>query len=360
MAIAAVRVRPPLWVHSPMIDLRSDTITKPSLGMLKAITSAEVGDDVFSEDPTISRLEEMLADRFGMEAGLFCPSGTMTNQIAVMTHTKPGDEVICEFNCHVNFYEQGGMARNAGVSVNPIFGNRGVFTASDLKAKLRPIDEHFPKTKLVLAENTCNRGGGKVFPYPLLKEIRAVCDENNLKFHLDGARLYNAIVATSNSENDFGRIFDSISICLSKGLGCPVGSVLLGTYSFIDEARRARKVLGGGMRQAGVLAAAGIYAVENNIDRLTVDNKWAAEVGKILEQLSFVESILAPETNILIFKVIEDLSAEQVVNQLAKEGICCFAVGENKIRFVFHLDISNEQFNDLKEVLKQFEPVQNV
>lgn len=339
-----------------MIDLRSDTVTKPSAEMLKAMVNADLGDDVFGEDPTVTLLETELAKRFGMEAGLFCPSGTMTNQIAVMTHTVPGNEVICEYNCHVNFYEQGGMARNAGVSVNPIFGDRGVFTAADVEDKLRPVDDHFPTTKLVLVENTCNRGGGKVFPLENIKAIRKTCDANGLKLHLDGARIFNAIVASGVDPETYGQQFDSISICLSKGLGCPIGSVLVGSTAFIKKARRVRKVLGGGMRQAGIVAGAGIFALNNNIDRLSDDHARAKEIGQLLYGLRFVDSVLEPETNILVFKVKEEFDATVIATQLEKVGIGCFAVGENRIRFVFHLDISEASYSELKKLLRDFMP----
>lgn len=325
-----------------MIDLRSDTVTKPSSKMLEAMVSANLGDDVFGEDPTVNLLESKLASRFGMDAGLFCPSGTMTNQIAVMAHTNPGEEVICDVNCHVNFYEQGGMSRNSGVAVNTINGDRGVFSAEMVKAKLRPTDIHFPTTKLVLAENTCNRGGGKIFPYENLQSIKGLCNEHDLKFHLDGARLYNAVVAAEITEQSYGQLFDSISICLSKGLGCPAGSVLLGEKSFINQARRARKVLGGGMRQAGILAAAGIYAIENNVDRLKEDHERAKSAAELLKSCQFVDSVLEPETNILVFKIINDLNANDVVTEFESAQVGCFSVGENRIRFVFHLGISDE------------------
>ncbi|MFT4526723.1 MAG: threonine aldolase [Bacteroidia bacterium] len=340
-----------------MIDLRSDTVTKPSSKMLEAMASAELGDDVFQEDPTVNLLEKSLANRFGMEAGLFCPSGTMTNQIAVMVHTNPGDEVICDVNCHVNYYEQGGMSRNAGVAVNAIDGNRGVFDAETVREKLRPIDVHFPSTKLVLAENTCNRGGGKVFPYKNLKEIRDLCSDHDLKFHLDGARLYNAIVASGISEAQYGRLFDSISICLSKGLGCPAGSVLLGNEQFIYQARRVRKVLGGGMRQAGILAAAGLYAIENNVERLEKDHVRAKSVAETLKSCRFVDSVLEPETNILVFKVNNELDANQVVVTLKENEIGCFMVGNNSIRFVFHLDISETDMKRINQSLLKVDSV---
>ena len=340
-----------------MIDLRSDTVTKPSSKMLEAMVSANLGDDVFEEDPTVNLLETKLASRFGMEAGLFCPSGTMTNQIAVMAHTNPGDEVVCDVNCHVNYYEQGGMSRNAGVAVNTIDGDRGVFTADMVGKKLRSTDVHFPTTKLVLAENTCNRGGGKVFPYEELQGIRNLCTEQDLKFHLDGARLYNAIVESGITEDGYGQLFDSISICLSKGLGCPVGSVLLGEEPFIYQARRIRKVLGGGMRQAGILAAAGLYAIENNIVGLHEDNERAKSVAELLKTCRFVDSVLEPETNILVFKVIDDLSAKDVVTKLESLEVGCFQVGENRIRFVFHLDISEEDMSNLENTLKELDSV---
>ena len=340
-----------------MIDLRSDTVTKPSSKMLEAMVSADLGDDVFAEDPTVITLEDTLANRFGMDVGIFCPSGTMTNQIAVMTHTNPGDEVICDVNCHVNFYEQGGISRNAGVAANLIEGDRGVFNAEMVKNKLRPTDLHFPTTKLVLAENTCNRGGGKVFPYESLQGIKDICSENKLKFHLDGARLYNAIVASGISELEYGQLFDSISICLSKGLGCPVGSVLLGDEEFIHKARRVRKVLGGGMRQAGILAAAGLYALDNNVKRLSLDHERARLIADTLTSCEFVESVLEPDTNILVFKVVSGLNADVVSAKFNEHGVGCFSVGDNRIRFVFHLDISEGDISSLDETIRKMDSV---
>ena len=251
-----------------IIDLRSDTVTKPTPAMLKAMVSAKVGDDVFGEDPTINELERLSADMFGMEAGLFCPSGTMTNQIAIKCHTQPGDEVICDESAHVYQYEGGGIAFNSSASVKLLYGDRGRINAEQVKAAINPDDSHKSRTSLVCLENTSNRGGGSCYNFSEIKAIKKVCTENSLILHLDGARLWNALIAKKETPKQYGEVFDSVSICLSKGLGCPVGSVLVGNKDFIKKARRIRKVLGGGMRQAGVLAAAGIYGLQNNFDRL--------------------------------------------------------------------------------------------
>ena len=274
------------------IDLRSDTVTKPTKAMLDAMFSAEVGDDVFGEDPTINKLEEKCAALFGMQAGLFCSSGTQTNQVAIKLHTQPGDEVICDANAHIYYYEGGGIAFNAGSSTKLLNGERGKFSAQDVINAIRADNVHFPRTSLVAVENTHNRGGGSIYDFNELEKIAAVCKKNNLAFHLDGARIFNAIVETDKSAKDFGRIFDTISVCLSKGLGAPVGSLLLGTKEHIYKARRIRKVFGGGMRQAGYLAAAGIYALDNNISRLKEDHARAKRLADILKStLSMKEFI---------------------------------------------------------------------
>lgn len=356
MAIAAVPVRPRLRVlFFNMIDLRSDTVTKPSAAMKEAMMAAPLGDDVFSQDPTVLELEEKVANLFGKEAALYFPSGTMANQAAVMVHTQPGQEVICDSNCHIYYYEQGGIARNSGCSVRLTNGVRGVFTANDVKNAIRAEDVHFPESSLVLVENSCNRGGGKVFPIEELSKIAEVCKTAGMKLHVDGARLFNSMVAEGSSPADHGRISDSISICLSKGLGCPIGSVLVGDKQFIHQARRVRKVLGGGMRQVGIIAAAGVYALDHNVERLKVDHDRALATGKELAKLDFVKDVLEPETNILVFSVSDDLDADDVVEQLEIEGIRCFAVGDNRIRFVFHLDVMEKDFETLVSRLKSAE-----
>lgn len=352
MAIAAVPVRPRLRVHfSSMIDLRSDTVTKPTEGMLKAMMSAPLGDDVFREDPTVIALESKMAEMFGKEAGLFFPSGTMANQAAVMVHTSPGQEVICDANCHIYYYEQGGIARNSGCSVRLIEGNRGVITAQEVQNAIRADDVHFPVSSLVIVENSCNRGGGKVFPINELELISEVCSKSGMRLHVDGARLFNSIIADGSDPTKHGSLADSISICLSKGLGCPIGSVLVGNRDFIKEAHRVRKVLGGGMRQVGIMAAAGIYALDHHIERLKVDHERAKLIAGELEKMDFVDRILSPETNILVFEIRKDLKDVQVNEILQHHGLLCFIVGPNRFRFVFHLDITEKEFCSIPSIL---------
>jgi threonine aldolase len=335
-----------------MIDLRSDTVTRPTPGMLEAMFTAKVGDDVFRDDPTVNALEDKAAKLFGMEAAIFCPSGTMTNQIAINVHPHPGDEVICHKHSHVYFYEGGGMMRNSGVSVRLLDGDQGLIKASDVAANINPDDVHRPVTKLVEVENTMNKGGGACYPYVDLLEIRAVCDANNLQLHLDGARLFNAMVATGTTPADFGAIFDSISICLSKGLGAPVGSLLLGNQVFVNKARRVRKVLGGGMRQAGYLAAAGIYALDQNVDRLIEDHKKAQYLGKVLEEMPYVESVLPVETNILIFTLTDRYTEKEFIAALNKNDIYAASTGPQAVRFVTHLDFTEEMLGRVEKVLR--------
>lgn len=323
------------------IELRSDTFTRPTPAMLQAMMAARVGDDVFGEDPTVNELEALTADMFGMEAGLFCPSGTMTNQIGINVHTRPGDEVICEEYAHVYFYEGGGIAKNSGASVRLLQGDRGRISAAQVEAAVNPDDVHRPRTRLVCLENTCNRGGGSTYAMDDMRQIRALCDRHGLALHLDGARLFNAMVANGEDTREYGRIFHSISVCLSKGLGAPVGSLLLGDRDYIRQARRVRKVLGGGMRQAGYLAAAGIYALNNHVQRLAEDHAHARLLADALKQCNWVEQMLPVETNIVIFSVSE--SAATVVEKLKKQGIYAAAVGPAQIRFVTHLDVHPEQ-----------------
>jgi threonine aldolase len=286
-----------------IIDFRSDTVTKPSAGMMEAMMQAKVGDDVFGEDPSINELEQLTASLFGMEAGVFCPSGTMTNQIAIKCHTQPGDEVICDEDAHIYQYEGGGIASNSGASVKLLKGDRGRITASQVQAAINPDDVHRAKTSLVCLENTSNRGGGSCYNFSAIEEIKEVCQKNKLAFHLDGARLWNAMVAKDETPFQYGKAFDSISICLSKSLGCPVGSVLIGTAPFIKKARRIRKAFGGGMRQAGFIAAAGIYALQNNIDRLQTDHQHAIAIANAIAKKEMVKFVLPVETNIIIFEL---------------------------------------------------------
>jgi len=287
------------------IDLRSDTVTTPTPAMLQAMMQAKVGDDVFGEDPSINQLESMAARLFGMEAALYCPSGTMSNQIAIKCHTQPGDEVICEKNAHVYIYEGGGIAFNSGAQVRTLEGDRGRITAAQVSAVINPDDVHKARTSLVCLENTSNRGGGSCYDMEEIQRIRQVCTDNQLKLHLDGARLFNALVAKKQEAAEYGRVFDSVSVCLNKGLGCPIGSILIGPAAFIRQARRVRKVFGGGMRQAGFMAAAGIYALEHHVQRLADDHAHADRLRQALEKKSFVKSMLSVETNIVIFEVEE-------------------------------------------------------
>jgi len=323
-----------------MIDFRSDTVTQPTPAMLEAMMQAKVGDDVFGEDPSINQLEAMAAEMFGMQAGLFCPSGTMTNQIAIKVHTQPGDEVICDKMSHIYQYEGGGIAFNSSCSVCLIAGDRGRITAEQVQASINPDDIYKPISTLVSLENTANRGGGNCYDFQEIKKIKSVCLENNLKLHLDGARLFNALVAKNETPKQYGETFDTISICLSKGLGTPVGSVLLGPTPFIKKARRIRKVFGGGMRQAGFLAAAGIYALENNVERLAEDHAHAKQIAAVLKQKDFVGEILPIETNIVIFEVKGALSASQFVDKMKEQNMLMFAISPTQVRMVLHLDIN--------------------
>jgi len=298
-----------------IIDLRSDTVTKPSKAMLEAMMHAEVGDDVFEEDPTVMQLEAMAAGIFGKEAGLFCPSGTMTNQVAVKVHTRPGDEVICDKTAHMYLYEGGGIAFNSGASVRLINGNRGRFTAEEVLGNINADNVHFPVTRLVVVENTVNRGGGAIWKFADIKDIASVCRNNKLKLHLDGARIFNALAETGEKPIEYGALFDSVSVCLSKGLGAPIGSVLLGDKEFIKQARRVRKVLGGGMRQVGILAAAGIFALQNNIERLKDDHRRAKALEKILQKVPFVQEVLPVETNIVIAEFEKNIKAADFIGE---------------------------------------------
>ncbi len=334
-------------------DLRSDTFTKPSSQMLKAMMEAPVGDDVFGEDPSVNQLEAFVAEIFGMEAALFCPSGTMTNQIAIKCHTIHGEEVICESLSHVYIYEGGGIASNSGCQVKPIAGDRGRITADQVRELINPDDIHKPRTSLVSIENTANRGGGSCYNFADIQNIKEVCLKNNLKFHLDGARLWNAMIAQNERPKKYGEIFDSISICLSKGLGAPVGSVLLGKTDFIKKARRARKVFGGGMRQAGFMAAAGIYALENNIDRLAEDHHHAKEIAAALLKKEFIGKILPVETNILIFEVREAFTAASFAEYLKNEEVYCIPISSTQVRMVTHLDVTAEMVKRLVEVIRR-------
>jgi len=336
-----------------MIDLRSDTVTRPSKEMLEAMLTARVGDDVFHDDPTVIMLEDKAAALLGKEAALFCPSGTMTNQIAVNVHTRPGDEVILHKHSHMYYYEGGGLMKNSGVSVCLLEGERGQISADEVRAHINPdTDIHRPVTTLVEVENTMNKGGGSVYKYETLKEIADVCKENKLKYHLDGARLFNALADTGESPDKYAKLFDSVSICLSKGLGAPIGSLIIGSKPFIKRARRVRKTLGGAMRQVGYLAAAGIYALDHNIIRLKEDHNKARHLGKLLASLPYVENVMPCETNILIFTLGSKYSEKEFLSKLKEQDIHALPLGPRVIRFVTHLDFTDSMVLKVEEVLK--------
>ncbi len=334
------------------INLISDTVTKPSSEMLNFMFNAKVGDDVFKQDPTVNEFEEIVADIFGMQAALFFPSGTMANQTALKVHTNPGDEVICDKWSHIYLFEAGGAAFNSGISCQLIDGNKGKITAQQVQEVIKdPNNIHLPYTKLVSIENTTNRGGGACYDIEELKKIKQVCVENNLKYHLDGARLWNALIAKKQHPKQFGELFDTISVCFSKGLGTPVGSVLVGSKETINRAMRVRKLFGGGMRQAGYLAAAGIYALQNNINRLQDDHKRAKELGETLKALSWVDDVEDVETNIVIFSVKQPITDIQVMEKLKEKGILIYAIGKGKIRLVTHLDYKQVMHEYVLETL---------
>ncbi|RYY37948.1 MAG: aminotransferase class I/II-fold pyridoxal phosphate-dependent enzyme [Sphingobacteriaceae bacterium] len=332
-----------------IVDFRSDTITKPTPGMLEAMMNAKVGDDVFGEDETVNALEEMTAAMFGMEAGLFCPSGTMTNQIAIKCFTQPMDELIADQTAHVYRYEGGGIAFNSAVSTRLLNGYRGILTAEMIEPEINDDNIHYPNTSLVVLENTVNKGGGACYSVEQIKPIAELCRQHNLKLHLDGARIFNALAHTGDSAADYGKYFDGISVCLSKGLGAPVGSVLLADKDAIKQARRIRKVLGGGMRQAGFLAAAGIYALNHHVDRLKIDHAHARILADELAKCSWVSNVLPVETNIVLFDTVKP--ADKVVADLSAKGVICMSTAKNRIRFVTHLDVHAEGIEYAVKVL---------
>jgi threonine aldolase len=337
------------------INLISDTITKPTYEMLQYMFNAHVGDDVYKQDPTVIELENRTAEFFGMEAGLFFPSGTMANQTAIKLHTQPGEQLIADKYAHVYHYEGGGVSFNSGVSCCLVDGNRGMITAAQVKAAINdPEFYHSPLTSLVCVENTTNKGGGACYELEDLREIKKVCDAHNLKFHLDGARIWNALVAKRQNPREFGAIFDTISVCLSKGLGAPIGSVLLGSKADIRRALRIRKILGGGMRQVGYLAAAGLYALAHNIERLAEDHRRAKEIAKILSTKPWIASIEPVETNILIFSLAEGYSDQLLIEKLKQKNILISSLGHNKLRIVTHLDYKEVMHTYVLETLSKF------
>nr|WP_317631305.1 GntG family PLP-dependent aldolase [uncultured Flavobacterium sp.] len=334
------------------INLTSDTVTKPSFDMLQAMMNAEVGDDVFNQDLTVIALQKMMADLFGMEAALFFPSGTMANQAAIKLHTQPGEQLICDHYSHVYLYESGGAAFHSGVTCATIIGDRGMITAEQVLEKINDPEAFYePKTALVCIENTTNKGGGACYDINELHRIKQVCATNGLKLHLDGARLWNALVAKKQHPKMFGEIFDTISVCFSKGLGAPIGSMLLGDAATIKRAVSIRKLMGGGMRQVGYLAAAAIYAIQNNVSRLEQDHFRAKELGHYLSQLNWVACVQPIETNIVIFSVTPSVNYLQVITVLKQNGIHISALGKNKLRMVTHLDYTQEMHISVLEKL---------
>ncbi len=336
-----------------IIDFRSDTVTKPTPQMLEAMIKAEVGDDVFREDPTVNQLEKKMAALFNMESALWCASGTMSNQVAIASHTRPGDEVICEQESHVYYYEGGGIAFNAGCQTKTLAGDRGRMNAQQVRTSINPDDVHKSHSSLVCIENTSNRGGGSCYELEEIKKIRLVCDEHHLKLHLDGARLYNALVAKNEKEAEFGKLFHSISVCFNKGLGCPAGSILLGTEAFIRQAIRVRKVFGGGMRQAGFLAATALYALEHHVKRLETDHRHAKRIGEALQNHPLVKLVLPVETNLVIFELIDGKDPKAFMVTMKQHEILLLTISNRRLRIVTHLDISAEMVDHFIKILNQ-------
>ena len=336
-----------------IIDLRSDTVTKPTKGMLDTMLSAEVGDDVYKEDPSVNALETRLADMFGMDDALYFPTGSMANQAALKLHTNPGEQVICDKYAHIYNYEGGGASFNSGISCKLIDGHRGMFTAKQAEMSINPPDfYHSPLTALIAIENTTNKGGGACWDFNELKAIKQVAKTHKLGYHLDGARLWNALVAKGESPKQYGELFDTISVCLSKGLGCPMGSVLIGNKELMQGALRVRKILGGGMRQVGFAAAAGLYALDNHFERLSEDHKKAKEIGEALSNISAIKKVETIETNIIIFELNDNVDENQFLNNLTEKGIHIIGMGSNKLRMVTHLDYTDDMHEMLLRELK--------
>jgi len=342
-------------MSGPKIDLRSDTVTKPSPAMRQAMANAEVDDDVIDVDPTVDKLQKRTAELLGKEAAIFMPSGSMTNQVAVRLHCKPGDEFICEAGCHIYNYEQAAYAQLSGVASRTVEGEAGVLRLAQLQDLIRPDNEHLVRTRLVCLENTHNRGAGRIQPYDVVVDICTWAKSNGLRTHLDGARLFNAVVATGISADEWSRHFDTVSVCFSKGLGAPVGSALAGSREMIREARRHRKLFGGGMRQAGIIAAGALYALENNRERLAEDHAKAQQLADTIRQIETL-TLITPQvdTNIVIFEVDPVLgSAAQLVAALDARGLRTLAVSRSRVRAVTHLDVSDAQVTRACEILRQ-------
>lgn len=337
-----------------IIDLRSDTVTRPTAGMMNAMMQASVGDDVYKEDPSVNELEAYVAAMFGAEEALFFPTGSMANQAAIKLHTQPGEQLICHEWAHVYNYEGGGVSFNSGVSCKLLKGDRGMISAYEVEQAINPPDfYHSPLTSLVCVENTTNKGGGACYDLQVLKEIRTVCDQHGLKYHLDGARLWNALVEKKENPKTYGALFDTISLCLSKGLGAPIGTVLIGTRKAMKNAMRVRKVLGGGMRQVGYMAAAGLYALEHHLDRLAVDHLKAKEIAECLKAQPYVEKVEPTETNIVIFYLNEEIPEERFMNLLMQNQIKISSMGQGKLRIVTHLDYTAEMHQVFLKTLKE-------
>ncbi len=337
------------------IDLRSDTVTKPSPGMLQAIINAEVGDDVYKEDPTVNELEQKLAEMFGMDEALFFPTGSMANQAAIKMHTQPGEQLIAHNWSHVYNFEGGGVSFNSGVSCKLLDGKSGMINAAQVAESINPPDfYHSPLTTLVCLENTTNIGGGACYDFAEFEKIKTVCTANNLGLHLDGARIWNALVAKKEDPKKYGKVFDTISVCLSKGLGTPMGSVLLGNKEIMKKAMRVRKVLGGEMRQIGFMAAAGIYALDNQLERLAEDHKKASEIAETLSQQAYIKSVEPTETNIVIFYLIDSVSEDKFIHDLLQKGIKISEMGQGKLRIVTHLDYTDQMHQHFLSVLNKY------
>ena len=336
------------------INLISDTVTKPTPEMLQAMFNAKVGDDVFKQDPTVNEFERIVADLFGMEAALFFPTGTMANQTAIKLNTNPGDQIICDKWSHIHLYESGGASSNSGVNFNLLDGSRGMITAEQVKEGINdPEFYHTPMSKMVGIENTTNKGGGACYDISELQKIKQVCVDHNLKYHLDGARLWNAMIAKKQQPKQFGELFDTISVCFSKGMGCPIGSVLLSDAETIHRALRIRKIFGGNMRQSGYLAAAGIYALQNNINRLEEDHRRAKELGCALQQCYWVAVVEPVETNIIVFSVQSHIEDNLVIEKLKQKGIAISLLAKGKLRIVTHLDYSQVMHEYVLEILEK-------
>lgn len=334
-----------------MIDLRSDTVTRPTPDMLAAMMAAPTGDDVLGDDPTVNLLQEQAAELFGMEAALFCPSGTMTNQIAINLHTRPGDEVICHSQAHIYVYEGAGIMANSGASVRLLGTPDGLMDASEVEDAINPDDPHAARTSLVALENTSNRCGGSCLDFSTIKSIGDVARRHKLGFHLDGARLFNALAETEQTTRDYGAEFDSISVCLSKGLGCPVGSLLLGGRDFMHEARRVRKRFGGGWRQAGFLAAAGLYALDNHVERISEDHAKARRLGNALQEQPYVATVAPVQTNVVVFNMTDPGRETAFIDALLERGVHAISLGQGKLRMVTHLDVSMQDIDQACEIL---------